>query len=118
MPNADALEIQARRVRARALTRSWEYRQRAHAGGVWFRLRRLLAGARACWRIPEAECEHLIAEGHAPAPVGLELEPPKKILTVPAARIEQIAGREPLRVALNPELLAAPCLVLEMFEGS
>jgi len=39
-------ERRNRKQRARVLARSLDYRQRRHARGVWFRLRRVLAGTR------------------------------------------------------------------------
>jgi hypothetical protein len=113
---SDRLERRAREARTRALIRSWEYRQRHHAKGVWFRLRRLLAGARAAFAVPEAEARRLVAEGHRPEPVGEELEPPKTILFVTRERLEGIAERRELPVRLGSELLAARFLVLVAFE--
>ena len=40
----ETLERRVRQYRSRMLIRAFDYRQRHHAGGVWFRLRRLLAG--------------------------------------------------------------------------
>lgn len=49
-------------------------------------------------------------------PVGQELEPPKLIVVVPAARVAQLASARPLTVRLSAELLAAECLALVPFE--
>ena len=109
----------ARRIReqrARMLVRSLDYRQRRHARGTWFRLRRLLADASAAFVIPEDEARKLVAEGHHAEPVGQELEPPKLIVVVSPARIEQIVSARPVPMRLGGELLAATCLALTPFE--
>ena len=111
-----SLERRLRQLRSRVLVRSWDYRQRRHARGVWFRLRRVLADAREVHVITREDAEELIAEGHPPAPVGQDLEPPKLIVLAPAERIARIAGARPLPVALGVELLAAECLALTPFQ--
>ena len=110
-----SLERRLRQLRSRVLVRSWDYRQRRHARGVWFRLRRVLADAREVHVIAHEEAEKLIAEGHRPEPVGREIEPPKLLVFAPAERIARIAGARPLPVALGVELLAAECLALTPF---
>lgn len=111
------LEERAKAVRAKAAVRAWEYRQRHHAKGVWFRLRRLLAATASAWSLPEAEARRLIAEGCEPADVGSLLEPPKLLVVVPEKRLETISGLEPVDLRLGPELLAAPCLALVPFRS-
>lgn len=111
-----ALERRLRAQRARVLIRSFEYRQRHHARGVWFRLRRVLADASAAYVVPEDEAQRLIAEGHRIEPVGSELQPPKIILLVPASRAAQLASAQPVPVRLGAPLLAASCLVITPFE--
>jgi hypothetical protein len=111
--------VQQRRLRelqSRVLVRAFDYRQRRHARGVWFRLRRALAFAKEAYALPPDEAERLIAEGHRPEPVGRELEPPRVILFVPAERVERIATASPLAVRLDAEMLAAKCLALVPFE--
>jgi hypothetical protein len=103
-------------MRSRVLVRSWDYRQRRHTRGVWFRLRRLLTDACEVYAISSEEAEALIAEGHQGEPVGLELEPKKIILLVPAVRAGRLQTMRPLAVRLSAELLAAGCLVLVPFE--
>jgi hypothetical protein len=98
------------------LVRSWTYRQRHHARGVWFRLRRTLADAREAYAVAREEAETLVAEGHEPASVGAELEPPKLVFVIPAARVARLRSARPLAVRLSAELLAAECLVLVPFE--
>lgn len=102
--------------RSRVLVRSWDYRQRRHARGVWARLRRALAGAREVYALPPDEAERLVAEGCRPEPVGLELEPPRVLLVVSAERVAQIRSARPLAVRLSAELLSAECLALVPFE--
>lgn len=111
------LDRRVSELRARVLIRSWEYRQRNHARGVWFRLRRVLADASAAFVVPADEARRLMAEGHRAEPVGNDLEPPKLIIFAPAKRIAQIASARAVPVRLSEELLAADCLVLTPFEG-
>jgi len=112
----DALEVRARKVRTRAAIRAWEYRQRHHAKGVWFRLRRLLALSASAWSIPEAEADRLLAEGYEPDPVGALLEPPKVLLVVPEDRLSKVADHTAVPLRLGSELLAARFLALVPFE--
>lgn len=112
------LRARAQRVRTRTAIRNWEYRQRAHAKGVWFRLRRLLAEAASAWSISEDEARRLIEEGYEPAAVGDELEPPKTLLLIPGERLQAISDRSPVPLRLGPELLAERTLALVPLEGS
>lgn len=109
-----ALHERRRRLVARQQIRAWEYRQRHTAKGVWLRLRRLLAGAELAAIVDAATARALIEEGHAPEPVGLELEPPRTILVLPRERFETLE-RRPIAVTLSAELLAATELVLVPF---
>src|SRR5262249_142808 len=90
----------------RVAVRAWEYRQRKHSKGVWFRLRRILADAATAYAIPDAEVARLLSAGFAPEPVGAELEPPRRIFFVAAERVTAIHGRRELPLRLGPELLA------------
>lgn len=110
------LERRVREQRARVLVRSFDYRQRHHARGVWFRLRRVMADAGGAYVIAEDEARRLITEGHRAEPVGQELEPPKLIIMASSARIAQIASAQPVPMRLSGELLAAECLALSPFE--
>jgi len=112
-----SLQSRARKARAQAVVRAWEYRQRNHSKGVWFRLRRVLADAEAAFAIEGFEAERLEKEGYSRAPVGDEIEPRKVILFVPAARLEQILNKRRLQVALNADFFAAPWVVLVRFEN-
>ena len=113
-----ALDRRLRAFQSRVLVRGWDYRQRRHARGVWFRLRRVLADTRAAWAIPRAEADRLLAEGFLPEPVGHELAPPKLIVFAPADRIARIAGARPLAVRLGAGLLQADCLALSRFDDN
>ena len=110
-------ERRLRELRSRVLVRARDHRQRRHARGVWFRLRRVLAFASEAYALPPREAERLIAEGHRPEPVGGELEPPRVILYVPRERVARIASARPLAVRLNAEMLSAECLALVPFEA-
>jgi hypothetical protein len=114
----DSLHRRARQVRSRAAIQTWAYRQRKHAGGVWFRLRRTLAQSREAFAISKEEADRLVAEGIVPEPVGFELEPPKPIFFVTAAQVASIAGRRSIPVRLEEALLAAPALALVAFDAS
>lgn len=116
--NLDRLERRSRRIRSVADVRRWEYRQRHHAKGVWFRVRRVLADARACWEVSGETAEALQSEGWQPERAGLELAPPRRMIFLPEDRIEAIAERRPLRVGLTSELLAAPVVVMVRFASS
>lgn len=111
-----SLDRRVRQLRSRIVVRLWDYRQRRHARGVWFRLRRVLADASAAYVIPCDEARKLIEEGHRAEPVGGEIEPPKLIVFVHAARLAQIASARPVPVRLSGELLTAECLALTPFE--
>ena len=105
-----------RELRSRMLVRAFDHRQRRHARGVWFRLRRVLTFAREAYALPADEAKRLLAEGHRPEPVGQELEPQRVILFVPAARVARIASARRLAIRLSAELLSAKCLALVPFE--
>jgi hypothetical protein len=112
---AEALERlrkRARQVRANAIVRRWEYRQRHHAKGVWFRLRCLLSAAKSAWRLSECDARQLIAEGLQPEAVGEQLEPRTVILFVPEERLAGLESRIPVEVRLGADLLASRFLAL------
>lgn len=109
-------ERRLRELRSRVLVRAFDYRQRRHARGVWFRLRRVLAFAREAYALPRSEAERLIAEGYQPEPVGRELEPARIILYVSRERVAGISSARPLAVRLSAELLSAEFLALVPFE--
>jgi hypothetical protein len=110
-------ERRLREMRSRVLVRSFDYRQRRHASGVWFRLRRTLALAKEAYLVPRAEAERLVAEGHPPEPVGGELVPPRLLVCVSAERAARIEGARPTAVRLSADVLGAEALVLVPFAG-
>jgi hypothetical protein len=101
--------------RRRLLIRAWQYRQRDHAHGVWFRLRRTLAAAERLYVISAEDARMLLAEGLTPEPVGRELEPNKTIVFVPRDRVARIASARPIAPRLSAELLSATHLALIRF---
>lgn len=111
-------ERRLRQFRSRQLVRSWEYRQRDLARGVWFRFRRVMADTREAYAVSMAEARELVREGHAVDPIGQALEPPKVIVFAPAARVARLASARPLAVRLSADLLAAECLALVPFGSS
>jgi hypothetical protein len=110
-------ERRLREQRARVLMRSQDYRQRHHARGVWFRLRRVLAEAEAAYVIAEGDARTLAAEGCRTEPVGQALEPRKLIVFASPERIARIASARRVPVRLTRELLDAPCLALAPFSS-
>lgn len=113
--------VLARRVshlRSRVLVRSWAYRQRRHARGVWFRLRRVLADASAAYVISADEASRLLAEGHRAEPVGDEIEPPKVMVFVSAERLAGLASARAVPLRLGGPLLSATHLALTAFDTS
>jgi hypothetical protein len=108
-------ERRLRELRSRLLIRAWDYRQRRHARGVWYRLRRLLAEASEAYALPVDEGRRLAAEGHETEAVGLELAPPKLLLFAPASRIALIPRARALELRLSADLLAAECVALVRF---
>ena len=111
-----ALERRVRELRARVLVRSWDYRQRHHARGVWFRLRRVLAEASAAFVVAPEDAAALVAEGCRAEPVGESLEPPKLIVFAAAERVARIGSARAVPVRLGRDVLEARHLVLTPFE--
>jgi hypothetical protein len=109
-------ERRLREVRSRVLIRAFAHRQRRHAAGVWFRLRRILVDASEAHAISTDDANRLIAEGYRPEPVGHELAPPRVILILPPERVSQVHSARRLPVRLSAELLSAECLALVPFE--
>jgi hypothetical protein len=96
--------------------RAWDYRQRRHARGAWFRLRRVLADASAAFVITADDARQLVAEGHHAEPVGSELEPRKLIVFAPAERVAQVASARAVPVRLDGQVLEAAYLALTPFD--
>jgi hypothetical protein len=104
-------------MRSRVLVRAWDYRQRRHARGAWYRLRRVLAATAWAYALPVDEARRLVAEGYRPEPVGEELDPARLLVVVSAERVSRIAAARPLEVRLSAELLSAQALALVPFGG-
>jgi hypothetical protein len=111
-----AFERRLREQRARVLVRSFDYRQRHHARGAWFRLRRVLADAAAAYIISEGDARALVEEGCRTEPVGQELAPRKLIVIASFERVARITSARPVPVRLGGALLTATCLALVPFE--
>lgn len=112
-------EVQARRLRelrSRQLVRAFDYRQRRHARGVWFRLRRTLAFASDAYVLDDDDAQQLLSEGCAPEPVGQELEPPRIIVFAAAERVARLTSARAVAVRLDAELLGARFLALVPFD--
>lgn len=113
-----ALEQRARQYRSRMLVRTWDYRQRHHARGIWYRLRRLLADASHAYVVSSHDAAQLRAEGFAVEAVGNAIEPPKIIVCAPVTRVASLASAREVPVSLGGDLLSAECLVLVPFDSS
>jgi hypothetical protein len=110
------MRARARAVRSRAAIRSWNYRQRKLAAGVWFRIRRVLADAKEAYVIPSADAEQLLAEGYVPETCGAQLAPEKTLIFVDSARLARIESRRKIPVRLGPDFLLATAVALMPFE--
>lgn len=118
MRDSSTSERRLRELRSRLLVRARDYRQRHHARGVWFRLRRVLADASDVYAISAQEAQQLVAEGYAPESVGRELAPPRLILFVTAERTSRLSSARRLAARLSAELLEEECLALARFPRS
>ncbi len=104
-------------IRARALVRRWEFRQRHLAHGAWQRFRLALAMAREAYAVDDATLRDLLAEGHPGDARGQGLEPPRAIVWVPAERAAQIPGARRLALRIDRDMLGARHLALVPFAG-
>jgi hypothetical protein len=110
-----SLERRARAIAAAAAVRAWEYRQRRHAKGTWYRLRRLLTYSARALIISPDDAALLRSEGWQADPVGNELAPPKQLFVVSEQRAEGLQSGRPIPVRLGAELLAAANVALVPF---
>ena len=110
-----SLHERAKRIRERALVLAWEYRQRDHAKGTWFRLRRTLVDAAEAWVISSEDGELLVGRGVEPSPAGLALEPRKRLFFVDPTVLATLPSRRRIAVGLNAELLGARDVALVAF---
>ena len=106
------LEDRLQQYEQRTLIRSWEYRQRRHAHGVWHRLRRVLTDADAAYAVSGEDAMTLVAEGYKPEAVGTGFNPPKTVVFVPQERITLLRSARPVPLRLGIDLLAAEYLAL------
>jgi len=106
---------QVKAVRARALIRRWEYRQRNLAHGAWDRFRAALVHARQAYAIDDATVAALLAEGFTADDRGQGLEPPRMLVWITDERASRLVDARPLELRLNAEFLAARCLALVAF---
>ena len=113
----ESLFARAGAIRSRALVRRCEMRQLGHAAGVWFRLGRLLAFARSAWALSEGDADLLFAAGHSPHPVGLELEPPRRLFIIAEEKLASLASAREVALRASPEILGCRTLALVPFEG-
>lgn len=114
-PAIERMHNRVREVRARAMVRAFEYRQRHHAAGVWYRVRRALAAAKAVYVIPVDAAEMLVSEGHVEAACGRDLEPVKRLVFVSDERLSRLPEARPIAVGLGAEFLEATALALVPF---
>jgi hypothetical protein len=110
------MRARARAVRIHAQVRAWKYRQRNLAAGVWFRLRRVLADAKAAYVISDEDAGRLLAEGYERAACGGAVAPAKTIVFVDARRLDRVESRRPIPVDLGPAFLAASTIALVRFD--
>jgi hypothetical protein len=112
----ERMRTRAQAVRARAQVRAWTYRQRNLAAGVWFRLRRVLADAKAAYVISDDDARQLLADGYEGMPCGRELAPEKTIVFVDTRRLDRVESRRSIRVDLGPAFLTARAIALVKFD--
>ena len=113
----ESLHARAGAIRSRALVRRWEMRQLGRAAGVWFRLGRLLAFSRSAWALSDSDAETLVAAGHSPHPVGLELEPPRRFFVIAEEQLASLASAREVPLRASAEILGCRTLALVPFEG-
>lgn len=107
-----ALHERVRRVRERELIRSWEYRQRHHAKGAWYRFRRVLVDAAQAWVLDGQDADRLERGGRIPLPIGQEFAPPLRVFFLTEEQLAAAPSRRRVPVRLCAELLQARNLAL------
>jgi hypothetical protein len=115
VPAVEKLRARAKAVRSRALIRRYELRQLPYSRGVWYRLRRLLAGSARVLVVSPEQMEVLLGAGLAPSQVGAELSPAKAIVCVTPERARGLPFVREISPALSAELLGEMYLVLVSF---
>ena len=114
----EGLHARIRQARSRAAVLKWESRQAGLAGGVWYRLRRLLAYSSAVLAVDDATMDELVSGGFAVSPVGEQIEPKKRIVLLSPADCHRLRAARPLPVGLGPEVLAERNLVLVLWDDA
>ena len=112
----DRMHARAREVRIRVAVRRWHYRQRNLAAGVWFRLRRVLADAKAVYVISDQDARRLVTEGYRVEACGRQVAPEKVILFVDETRLSSVESRRSIPVGLGPAFLTATAIALVAFD--
>ena len=103
----------AAKIRQRAAIRRWEYRQRNHARGVWFRLRRVLAEAEDAYAIDDADTATLL-QRLLSEPVGAELEPRKTLIFIERSQLAALPSARAVPIRMG-DILAASNVALVRF---
>jgi hypothetical protein len=106
------LHERVRRMRERALIRTWEYLQRNYAKGVWFRFRRVLVDAAQAWIVDDRDADRIESEGSVPLSIGGEFDPPKRLFFLTVEQLAAVSSRRRVPVRLCCEVLQARNLVL------
>ncbi len=109
------LHARAAKIRARRALFAWELRQAGRAKGAFFRLAAALARAERGFAVDERELRELAREGWPEDPAGRDLEPPREIRLVSAARAARLATARPLSLRMDEALLSERFLVLVPF---
>ena len=104
---SELLHRRLRQMRSRVLMRQFDFPQRHHARGVWYRLRLRLSLAKEAWIISAGDARRLVEE----------LQPPRVLIYASAERLAQIEGARRIPVRLSAELLSAECLALVPFSA-
>jgi hypothetical protein len=112
-----SLARRVKEIRARALVRRWEFRQRNLAHGAWLRLRVALAMAKEAYAIDSITRRQLIDEGFPEDRRGQDLEPPRFIVWITPERVSSLTGARPQPLRLDAAMLASTELALVPFPG-
>jgi hypothetical protein len=111
-----SLHERVRQIRSRTVIRRWEFRQRDHARGTWYRIRRLLAGSRQVFVVSDPDFDRLLSVGRTQHPVGTKLHPERRIVSATLAEATSLSSARELDVRLSSQLLGERNWVLVPFE--
>jgi hypothetical protein len=109
------LERRARDAKSRALVRSWEYRQRNLARGIWFELRRILADTERAFVLSDDVAAEVLHSGAKLEAAGARLEPKKRIMFVTADELSGYTDIREIPVNLGVDFVAARNIALLPF---